>query len=105
MQSSEVTGLHYFVPSNPTPYPAHFSMAGNNAPSIHFSGFSSSPLSNFHVFHGDDSLRWRGCITFSSLFHFWFCRYKSLPLLLALLGDMRCLSKLAITCFEHFNLV
>lgn len=49
MQSSEVTGLHYFVPSNPTPYPAHFSMAGNNAPSIHFSGFSSSPLSNFHV--------------------------------------------------------
>ena len=49
MQSSEVTGLHYFVPSNPTPYPAHFSMAGNNSPSIHFTGFASNPLSNFHV--------------------------------------------------------
>lgn len=49
MQSSEVTRLHYFVPSNPTPYPAHFSMAGNNSPSIHFSSFSSNPLSNFHV--------------------------------------------------------
>ncbi|CAK9155945.1 unnamed protein product [Ilex paraguariensis] len=35
MQPSEVTELHYLLPSNPTPYPPHFSL--NSTPGFQFS--------------------------------------------------------------------
>uniref|UniRef100_A0A5B7AZY1 Putative basic leucine zipper 43 n=1 Tax=Davidia involucrata TaxID=16924 RepID=A0A5B7AZY1_DAVIN len=50
MQSSEVKELHYLVPSNPTPYPAHFSLTHNNTPTFHFSRFSkSNPLYHLQI--------------------------------------------------------
>lgn len=49
MQSSEVTGLHFLVPSNPSPYPSHFSMTTqNNASAFQLNRFSN-PLYNFQI--------------------------------------------------------
>ncbi|KAK9272348.1 hypothetical protein L1049_003237 [Liquidambar formosana] len=43
MQPSEVRGLHYLLPSNPSPYPPLFNMTLNNTPTFQRSRFSSNP--------------------------------------------------------------
>ncbi|XP_059670505.1 basic leucine zipper 43-like [Cornus florida] len=43
MQPSEVTELHYLVPSNPTPYAVHYSLTQNNTPAFQL-GRVSNPL-------------------------------------------------------------
>ncbi|KAJ4846472.1 hypothetical protein Tsubulata_021633 [Turnera subulata] len=48
MQSSEVTGLHYLLPSNPPPYSAHFHMTQDNTPTFQYNRFTTTtPLYNF----------------------------------------------------------
>uniref|UniRef100_A0A5B6YGT8 Putative basic leucine zipper 43 n=1 Tax=Davidia involucrata TaxID=16924 RepID=A0A5B6YGT8_DAVIN len=46
MLSSEVAGIHYLVPENPSPFPSNFGMMQNNIPSIHFNGFLTSLLNS-----------------------------------------------------------
>ncbi|KAH7532815.1 basic leucine zipper 43 [Ziziphus jujuba] len=48
MQPNEVTGLHFLVPSNPSPYPSHFSINQNNTPTFQVNRFTS-PLYNFQI--------------------------------------------------------
>ncbi|XVE78613.1 hypothetical protein DITRI_Ditri13aG0160200 [Diplodiscus trichospermus] len=48
MQPSEVSGLQFLVPSNPSPYSAHFSMNHSNAPAFELNKFSN-PLYNFYI--------------------------------------------------------
>ncbi|GLT30816.1 hypothetical protein SLA2020_056010 [Shorea laevis] len=48
MQPSEVSGLHYIVASNPSPYPGHFSITESNTPTFQLNGFSN-PLCNFYI--------------------------------------------------------
>ncbi|KAJ9147456.1 hypothetical protein P3X46_029618 [Hevea brasiliensis] len=48
MQPSEVTGLHYLVPSNTSPYSAYFSMTQNNSPTFQFNRFTNPQ--NFQIF-------------------------------------------------------
>lgn len=49
MQPSEVTGLHFLVPSNPSPYPSHFSMTQNNNTATLQVNRLASPLYNFQI--------------------------------------------------------
>ncbi|KAJ1413986.1 Basic-leucine zipper domain [Sesbania bispinosa] len=39
MQTREVTGLNYMLPSNPPPYPANYNMIQNNIPTFQFQRF------------------------------------------------------------------
>ncbi|XWS47531.1 hypothetical protein CRYUN_Cryun14cG0160300 [Craigia yunnanensis] len=48
MQPNEISGLQYLVPSNPSPYSAHFSMNQSNAPAFELKRFSN-PLNNFYI--------------------------------------------------------
>ena len=48
MQPSEVSGLQYLVPSNPSSYSAHFSMNQSNAPAFELNRFSNT-LYNFYI--------------------------------------------------------
>ncbi|XP_022769985.1 basic leucine zipper 43-like [Durio zibethinus] len=48
MHPSEVSGLQYLVPSNPSPYSAHFTMNQSNTPAIELNRFSN-PLYNFYI--------------------------------------------------------
>ncbi|KAK2968607.1 hypothetical protein RJ640_028254 [Escallonia rubra] len=41
MQPSEVSELHYLVPSHPTPYPVQFSLTQNNTPTFQLSRLSN----------------------------------------------------------------
>ncbi|KAL9297352.1 hypothetical protein ACSQ67_023248 [Phaseolus vulgaris] len=34
MQASEITGLNYLLPSDPCPYPGHYSMTQNTIPTF-----------------------------------------------------------------------
>ncbi|OAY56995.1 basic leucine zipper 43 [Manihot esculenta] len=43
MQPSEVTGLHYIVPSNTSPYSAYFGMTQSNSPTIQFNRSFNNP--------------------------------------------------------------
>ncbi|CAI9758729.1 unnamed protein product [Fraxinus pennsylvanica] len=42
MQSSEVTGIHYLLPSNPTQYPTHFDTIDKNMAGYQLNRFSKS---------------------------------------------------------------
>ncbi|CAA2987074.1 basic leucine zipper 43-like [Olea europaea subsp. europaea] len=42
MQSNEVTGIHYLLPSNPTQYPTHFDTIDNNMAGYQLNRFSKS---------------------------------------------------------------
>ncbi|XWS75605.1 hypothetical protein CRYUN_Cryun01aG0105300 [Craigia yunnanensis] len=48
MEPSEVSGLQYLVPSNPSPYSAHFSMNQSNTPAFELNR-TSNPLYNFYI--------------------------------------------------------
>lgn len=48
MQSSEITELHYMVPPNQTPYPAHLGFAQNNTPPFDFKRLSN-PLYQYQI--------------------------------------------------------
>lgn len=41
MQPSEVTELHYLLPSNPSPYSAYLTMTQNNTPTFQFNRFTN----------------------------------------------------------------
>ncbi|WCJ25487.1 basic leucine-zipper 43 [Euphorbia peplus] len=41
MQPSEITGLHYLAPSNPSPYSAYFGMNQDNASTFQFNRFTA----------------------------------------------------------------
>lgn len=46
-QPSEISGLHFPVPSNPSPYPDHFTMNQINTPNFQFNRFSTPLYNNF----------------------------------------------------------
>lgn len=46
MQSSEISGLHYVLPSNPSPYSAHFHLTQSNTPTFQYNRFAQ-PVYNF----------------------------------------------------------
>lgn len=48
MQPSEVAGLHYLVPSDPSPHSAHFSVTQNNSQACQFNQFTN-PFYNFQI--------------------------------------------------------
>ncbi|KAF9663912.1 hypothetical protein SADUNF_Sadunf17G0101400 [Salix dunnii] len=48
MQPSEVTGLHYLAPPNPSPYSDNFSMSQNNSQEFQFHQFTN-PSYNFQI--------------------------------------------------------
>ncbi|MBA0549066.1 hypothetical protein Golob_020126 [Gossypium lobatum] len=48
MQPSEVSGIQYLVPSNPSPYSPHFSMNQSNKPALDSIQFLN-PLYNFYI--------------------------------------------------------
>ncbi|XP_022728167.1 basic leucine zipper 43-like [Durio zibethinus] len=48
MQPSEVSGLQYLVPSNPSPYSAHFTMNQSKEPAFELNRFSN-PMYNFYI--------------------------------------------------------
>ncbi|KAJ1406474.1 Basic-leucine zipper domain [Sesbania bispinosa] len=47
MQASEITGLNYLLPSDPSPYPGLYSMIQNNIPTFQLQKFSNQ----FYGFH------------------------------------------------------
>ncbi|XP_057952718.1 basic leucine zipper 43 [Malania oleifera] len=49
MQPGEVTGIHFLIPPNQSPYPAQFSLNENTTPTFQFSRFSINPLLNIQI--------------------------------------------------------
>ncbi|KAI4346757.1 hypothetical protein L6164_007627 [Bauhinia variegata] len=47
MQAREVAALNYLLPSNPSPYPSHYSLIQNSLPTFQFQGFSNNQIYGF----------------------------------------------------------